>query len=239
MSPSLAIVLATCNGSSFIFPQLWSILSQMDTIDQVIISDDNSDDNTRDIIEELFSSFSHLPNKFLVVNPRRLGPRNNFQIGLSYVRSDFVVLSDQDDIWFPNRLELIRQCAVNYDLISCNSYLYSPPNSLTGDAFAYCMPSKSFFRNIIKPSYIGCHLAFHSKYLPLLLPFPCFAYMHDMVVGILFILFSRNSIILKVPTMLFRRHSLNFTPIRTSLFFKAKTRVLYLLTFVVMYLRSK
>lgn len=49
----ISVCIATYNGEKFIKQQLTSILEQLAPADEIIVSDDNSKDNTRNIIEEL------------------------------------------------------------------------------------------------------------------------------------------------------------------------------------------
>ena len=99
-----SLVLATYNGERFIQKQLHSILMQSISFDEVIIVDDTSKDNTVKIVEE-FIKKHELKNWTLHVNSRNLGYRGNFYKGLQLASGDIIYLCDQDDIWFPNKVE--------------------------------------------------------------------------------------------------------------------------------------
>lgn len=47
----ISVCIATYNGEKYIHRQLETILSQLTAEDEIIISDDNSTDNTLDIIK--------------------------------------------------------------------------------------------------------------------------------------------------------------------------------------------
>jgi len=225
--------------------QLHSICRQLNAVDSIVIVDDASSDDTVLIIDNILSNYD--VNLILLRNQSNLGPCRAFERALRNVPSsaDYIVISDQDDIWFDGRLDIIRTNCSHYTAIVLNSYLFLGITSkcpLLGDTFSDCPPSYSFSKNMIKPSFIGCHLAFDPSLLKLALPFPCSVYMYDMIIG-LCILLNRESILTVVtPTMLYRRHDNVFTPSRTSLLFKLKIRFLYVLTLVwilLRYLRSK
>lgn len=232
--------MATFNGSNFIPVQLHSICRQLNAVDSFVIVDDASSDDTVPIIENILNSYD--VNLVLIRNKSNLGPCRAFEIALKNVpfSADYIVISDQDDIWFDDRLDIIRTNCSHYSAIVLNSYLFAGINSkrpLLGDTFSVCAPSYSFLDNMIKPSFIGCHLAFDPSLLKLALPFPCSVYMYDMIIGLCILLAREATLTVSIPTMLYRRHDNVFTPSRTSLLFKLKVRFLYGLTLVWILLR--
>ena len=67
MNCKVSVCMASFNGSKFILKQVESILSQLDSNDELIISDDGSTDKTLEIINNLNDSrikiFNHKYNK--------------------------------------------------------------------------------------------------------------------------------------------------------------------------------
>ena len=100
----ISVCIATYNGEKYIREQLDSILPQLGLDDEVIISDDSSTDNTLKIIEEYndcrIKIFSN--NKFY-------SPILNFENALKKAQGDFIFLSDQDDIWKSNKVEVVMK----------------------------------------------------------------------------------------------------------------------------------
>lgn len=90
------IALATYNGANFIRQQIESIQKQTYRNWRLIISDDNSSDDTVDIIKDMMSNDSRI---YLVGNKRQGGVIQNFNYALSQTTSEIVLLCDQDDIW--------------------------------------------------------------------------------------------------------------------------------------------
>lgn len=103
---TISIALATCNGSLYLRQQLQSILHQNRQPDQLVISDDASDDNTLQLVRSVLSEASFPLT--IRANPERLGAPANFSEALRCSRGDIVALSDQDDVWFPHKLERIE-----------------------------------------------------------------------------------------------------------------------------------
>lgn len=95
------VVLCTFNGAEFLPAQLQSIRNQSRPIDRLVISDDGSTDGTLAILRSLEAP----PRTVLHQNERRLGASANFGQALRQVNGDVVVLCDQDDIWYHNKVE--------------------------------------------------------------------------------------------------------------------------------------
>lgn len=102
---TVAILLATYNGAPFLREQIESIQKQTYSNWILYINDDGSNDETREII----SYFSKNSNQIIDISnklPNRLGVMRNFMSMLRFVDSNYYMFSDQDDIWFQNKIEL-------------------------------------------------------------------------------------------------------------------------------------
>lgn len=109
----ISIALASYNGENFILDQLESFASQTKLPDEVIISDDCSTDNTISLIEK-FSL--NAPFKIKIYrNDSNLGYSRNFNNALIRTTGELVFLSDQDDVWFDDKIEKIYQLAISED----------------------------------------------------------------------------------------------------------------------------
>lgn len=104
---SITVVIATYNGEKYILEQLKSILSQTVLPDEVLIFDDRSSDATADIIRE-FIKVNSLLNWRLYVNEENCGWKKNFMKGINSAKGDIIFCSDQDDIWFSQKIEMMR-----------------------------------------------------------------------------------------------------------------------------------
>lgn len=104
---NLDIVIATFNGEKYIAEQLDSILSSddIDTIvNEIIISDDNSSDKTRDIISNYAKNYPFIK---LYINSGKSGVVGNFSNALNISTADYIVLCDQDDFWKSEKLSIL------------------------------------------------------------------------------------------------------------------------------------
>ena len=102
--PTISIALTTYNGGVYLQEQLESILNQTIQPDEVIISDDNSTDNTILIIQEFKKN---APFKVVFLKNIGHGFNNNFENALINTTGEFVFICDQDDVWFKNKIEQI------------------------------------------------------------------------------------------------------------------------------------
>ncbi len=100
-----SVALATYNGSKYVLELLSSIVSQTKKIDEVVIVDDRSTDDTVEKIKN-FITENKLENTFKIfVNEKNLGYAENFRKALSLCTGDIIFLADQDDVWVDDRLE--------------------------------------------------------------------------------------------------------------------------------------
>lgn len=99
---TIDILLASYNGEKYIKEQINSILNQTYTNIRLIISDDCSQDKTKEILEE----FAKKDNRIIIhVQPTNLGYIKNFEFLLKQVKNNLYMLSDQDDVWLPEKVE--------------------------------------------------------------------------------------------------------------------------------------
>ena len=104
MEKDIAILLATYNGGQYLRIQLDSILSQTFKNWRVFIRDDGSTDDTLKILSEYVLKY---PDKFILLKDKRgsLGCRDQFLYLLFTIDSEYYMFCDQDDKWFPDKIE--------------------------------------------------------------------------------------------------------------------------------------
>ncbi len=103
----LSVALCTYNGAQYIREQLHSILQQSMAVDEIIICDDGSSDNTVKIIRTIASTTPILVH--VHINKNTIGVKRNFKQAIELCTGDYVFLSDQDDVWMPNKVERIME----------------------------------------------------------------------------------------------------------------------------------
>lgn len=103
----ISVAMCTYFGEEFVKEQLDSILNQSHKVDEIIICDDSSKDNTLTICEEVLkkNDVSYIIKK----NKNNLGFIKNFYQCLDLCTGDIIFFSDQDDVWKPNKVEKIVQ----------------------------------------------------------------------------------------------------------------------------------
>lgn len=109
-APEVAILLCTFNGCTFLKEQIDSFIAQTHQKWTLYISDDGSTDGTLALLE----NYQDLINsqRIQVFSGPRAGFAENFMslVRNENIKADFFAFSDQDDIWFNNKLERsIRQ----------------------------------------------------------------------------------------------------------------------------------
>ncbi len=99
-TPQISVIIPTHNREKFIGAAIQSVFNQTWKDFEIIVVDDGSVDNTKDLIHSYHSE------KIAYINLKQGGPgwaRNN---GIGRAKGDVVAFLDSDDIWEPNKLEL-------------------------------------------------------------------------------------------------------------------------------------
>lgn len=131
---TLSVALCTYNGESFIREQLESILNQTMAVDEIIVCDDMSTDKTLDIVEQIKTATT-VP-IYIHRNDKQLGAQRNFQQAVDLCHGNIIFLSDQDDIWMPEKVQTIVNFFDNNKSISTvftNANLIDSDNNPTGE----------------------------------------------------------------------------------------------------------
>jgi len=106
MKPKISVAMTTYNGRAFLREQLDSILAQSRQVDELVVCDDGSADDTVGILEE-FAAAAPFPVR-VAVNERNLGSTKNFEKAMSLCIGDIIALCDQDDVWLPRKIEILE-----------------------------------------------------------------------------------------------------------------------------------
>ncbi|EGR2082399.1 glycosyltransferase family 2 protein [Vibrio cholerae] len=101
------VIICTYNGEKYIRDQIKSIIGQENKPANIILSDDGSTDYTLEIVKSLFHELSYT--NYRIINGPRKGVTYNFLQSLIHSTSEYVLFSDQDDIWLDNKIELYKE----------------------------------------------------------------------------------------------------------------------------------
>lgn len=221
----ISVCIATYNGENYIKEQLDSILSQLGKHDEVIISDDGSIDRTLEIIE-------------IINDPRieiyRSTFRNvilNFENALEKATGDIIFLSDQDDVWYPNKIQESIKVLESHDLMYSNLSVFSEDITVNFPLYNVGKSYDNLAHNFIKNHCVGATMAFKSKLLKYVLPIPKGIEMHDMWIYFISSIYGKTYYY-KNPLVYYRRHGSNVSntgeKTNNSLYKIAKIRITWL-----------
>ncbi len=178
---NVSIAMTTYNGEKYIKEQLNSILVQLLENDEIVISDDGSSDNTLNILNE----FSR-DKRIKIFRNDRLGFVKNFEFAINKCENDIIFISDQDDIWFDNKINMVKETFKNKkcSLVQHNGYKYYSGNKINNDILIKNM-GHGIFKNIIKSSYCGSCMAFKKDFRISFSPFPKNLDAYDQWIGLI------------------------------------------------------
>ena len=159
----ISVCMATYNGEKYIEAQLRSILSQLSENDEVIVSDDASTDRTLEVVRQLNDDRIKI-----VHHETDHGYTKNFENALKYARGDYIFLSDQDDEWLPEKVNVTLSALKNADFVVSDCITQDENgNVLDPSRFKTFKIKKGFWRLMIKTRYLGCCMAFKKNVLQL------------------------------------------------------------------------
>tara|TARA_A100001234_G_scaffold196993_1_gene186819 strand:- start:480 stop:1448 length:969 start_codon:yes stop_codon:yes gene_type:complete len=107
----VSVAMTTYNGQKFLDIQLKSILCQTIKPDELIICDDHSTDNTLEILRDFKEQVDFDVKIF--ENKKNIGFVKNFEKAISLCTKDIIFISDQDDYWFPNKIEFMKNLLIS------------------------------------------------------------------------------------------------------------------------------
>ena len=113
----ISVAMATYNGARFLRNQLDSILRQTIRDIEIVVSDDCSTDRTWAILEEYKN---REPRITIQRNEANVGYGKNFEKAIRMCHGEYIALSDQDDVWEPNHLEVLL-ALIKDKQISCGN----------------------------------------------------------------------------------------------------------------------
>lgn len=190
----ISICMATYNGGKYIHEQMESILHQEfkenpDVEMEIIVSDDGSTDNTLDIISEFndlrIKVVRHTEHRDYKYYRTLRFATDNFANALSYANGEYIFFSDQDDIWYPWKVDRAISNLRKFGGVLCSAFYetYSmggPPHKLQKQ-HKYDSHIPYFSKKVI--SIFGFSMGFARPELRYIMPMPRFITGHDMFIG--------------------------------------------------------
>ncbi len=211
----ISVCMATYNGERYIRRQLDTILPQLAVDDELVISDDSSADGTPGILAAYAAGDLRIR---LFTGSKFRSPVFNFEFAISLARGDVIVLADQDDVWLPQKLAVIRDAFAcesrrPYLLVLDAQVVDEAERELYRSVLARLKAGPGFWKNLYDNRYLGCCMAFSRDLLERALPFPRQIPMHDIWLGQLCERVGKTAFIHEV-TMQYRKHGSSLTDFR-------------------------
>jgi glycosyltransferase involved in cell wall biosynthesis len=214
----ISVAMCTYNGADYLPAQLESILAQSRKPDQIVVCDDCSTDETRAILQRFEKA---LPDIFLLYfNKRNLGTVKNFEQAIALCNGDIIALSDQDDVWRPNKLQLIEQAfsKASTGLVFSDAELVDkdlkPLNRRMWNEIGFDEQKRKLLRNgralevlVTGWTVTGATMAFRSRHANICLPVPeGIAMIHDGWIA-LAIAAVADVVAIDEPLIQYRQHA--------------------------------
>lgn len=214
----ISIAMCTCNGQSFLLEQLESIAKQTVLPNELIICDDQSTDGTLKIVQN-FQKKSPFHMK-IYLSSSKLGSTKNFEKAISLCYGNIIVLSDQDDVWCPNKIGRMISVFKNYPE---TGYLFSDAmivdKKLQNSSFtiwekiSFNSRQRKDYRQgqqlkvLLKHNVVtGATMAFRAELRKLILPIPE-QWIHDAWIALLLSASNIKGTFIEEPLIKYRQHS--------------------------------
>lgn len=140
MLSKITVIIPTYNSAKYIKEAVDSALSQTYKDIEIIVVDDGSTDNTKDVLKKYIDN-----GKIRYIYQANGGPASARNKGINNSSGEFIAFLDADDIWFPDKLKKQIPLFNNSDI----GLVYSDMEFF-GDKFKYCYYSEILKRKMLK-----------------------------------------------------------------------------------------
>lgn len=212
-SPLVSIALCTYNGERYLKEQIDSILAQTYKHIEIVIVDDCSSDTTIALLEE----YTQKANLRYVINEKNQGFVKSFERAISLCEGEYILLSDQDDVWDTQKIQTLLDAMENHVLVYSNAklvdeHLIPLGKNLLDSHKINCFSGSNNKAFVFKNCISGNTIMFRKELKDFCLPFPPTISFHD--VWIAFVAATCGSIgYVDQPLILYRQHACNITDI--------------------------
>jgi glycosyltransferase involved in cell wall biosynthesis len=122
LSPRFSVVIPAFNSAPFIAATFQSLANQTQKDFEVIVVDDRSTDDTRNVAAQLLAE--HQLRGEVRVNDRRKGVSTSRNIGIEVARGEWIAFLDSDDLFAPSKLQRISEAIDRWGQLT--SVVYHP-----------------------------------------------------------------------------------------------------------------
>ncbi|RYF26392.1 MAG: glycosyltransferase family 2 protein [Flavobacteriales bacterium] len=217
MEHKVIILMATYNGAAFLSKQLDSIISQTHRNWELYIRDDQSTDQTRNLLEGYVAKDSRI--KVLEIEGGHGSPALNFGVLFNHFRpyeADYLMFADQDDIWYGNKMETslaymqtVEQAEQNnFPLLVYSNFQFVDENGAEIDQ-ELLMPVKLTLPILLLGNYAyGCTMMLNKALIKQIYNIPSDVAYHDYWIALVASSFGK-AILLPQKLLAYRQHRQN------------------------------
>ena len=240
----VSVCMATHNGEQYILDQVKSILIQLNSEDELIVSDDGSHDRTLEILRNINDKRIRI----IEYTQTIAGIRNNKQQGfyyasanfinaLKHAKGDIILLADQDDVWDKNKIDICKRALQEYDIIKHNYSIIDKEGRIVQKQVSSSSDyaHMTVINSLKYLPFRGCCLAFKRDVFENCLPFPKNCFQHDIWIGMIALLYNYNFGFINKDLILHRVHENNVSELSSSntLLFKIQYRIKLILNLII------
>jgi glycosyltransferase involved in cell wall biosynthesis len=208
----VSIAMTTHNGAQYLREQLDSIYTQTYENIEVIVCDDKSSDETVSILEVYKKKYGLV----YYINDTNLGYVKNFEKVISLCSGEFIALSDQDDIWYPEKIAVLLEHIKDNLLIHSDCDIIDGRSQLIDTNIKGIIDTHSNFGPLAFTNVVtGCTTLVNKDLLNYVLPFPDGLAFHDWWMAIVAAKFDKITYISEALVK-YRRHDLQITKSTTN-----------------------
>lgn len=219
---NIAVLMAVYNGELYLDEQIISIINQTYINWVLFISDDHSNDSSREIIKKYMKLY---PDKICLFENAtdNSGAKCNFDNVMRQTHNfNYYMFSDQDDIWMPEKMSVMINEIQIFEMKfgeDCPLLVYSDLEVVNSKAelifpsfvksSGYSLPTKNIIQQFLLYNCIpGCAMLFNASLREQVISIPSAAYMHDWWLALAAACFGKI-IQINIPLMKYRQHSAN------------------------------
>jgi glycosyltransferase involved in cell wall biosynthesis len=206
---NISIAMTTYNGEKYLEEQLGSIAGQTRPPDQLVVFDDLSSDSTLSILKKFKNRVEF--DVCIHQNINNIGYSKNFEKAVLNCTGDIILFCDQDDVWYPNKLETIENFFCSNSgalLVMHDAELFFNNCELANNTLIN--QTKSLGMQVSRDFGLGCCMAFRKELVDIAYPMPPGVFLHDVWLNKIALLLNGKFFITQV-LMKYRRHAQNTT----------------------------
>ena len=177
-NPLVSIALATYNGEKYIEQQLESLFNLDYKNLEIVVSDDHSTDATMKILNKYKDRIKIFQNK-------KKGLNSNFENAIRHCHGEFIALCDQDDIWQPNKIDVLLEHIDDFDLVFSGLSVINKNGEYYDNKYMHIAYEKSrvdayHFHDFIRENNVlGCTTLIRTSFLKKYMEIPTDVIYHD------------------------------------------------------------